>query len=95
MKEVKVKSEVNQPQIILTRQDSAFLHKLLESEIPEINKGIIAIRYILREPGLLSKVIIESKRFGISPLGACIGQNSERIRTICRLISPERIDLVA
>ena len=51
-----------------------FFVRLLEVEIPEIKKGIISIRKILRVPGLLSKLIVESKERGIDPLGTCIGQ---------------------
>lgn len=83
----------DRPQILLTRHDELFLVRLLEGEIPEIKKGIISIRKVLRVPGLLSKLIVESKERGVDPLGTCIGQGAERIRTISRLIYPERLDI--
>lgn len=81
------------PQIIITRQDDLFLHKLLELEIPEIKEGIIVIEKILRVPGILSKLVVKSKKLGVDPLGTCIGKDAERIRTISRLIYPERLDI--
>lgn len=93
IKEVREKVEKDVPQIIVTRQDVLFLRRLLESEVPEIKKGIISIREILRVPGLISKLIVESKERGVDPLGTCIGQGAERIRTISRLIYPERLDI--
>lgn len=93
VKEVREKTEKSAPQVILTRYDDLFLTRLLELEIPEIKEGTIAIRHILRLPGLVSKVIIESKKWGIEPLGTCIGKGAERIKTLSRLVYPERIDL--
>jgi N utilization substance protein A len=61
VKEVREKLEKDTPQIILTRSDDLFIQRLLEQEIPEIKKGAIVIRHTLRLPGLLSKVIVESK----------------------------------
>ena len=83
------------PQIIVTRQDDLFLRRLLELEIPEIREeqGIIVIKKILRVPGLFSKLVVESKKIGVDPLGTCIGQGAERIRTISKLIYPERLDI--
>jgi len=62
VKEVREKTEKSVPQVILTRYDDLFLIRLLELEIPEIKEGMIAIRHILRLPGLVSKVIVESKK---------------------------------
>ncbi|MEG7978408.1 MAG: hypothetical protein NY202_00340 [Mollicutes bacterium UO1] len=61
LKEVREKGEKDAPQIILSRSDDLFIQRLLEQEVPEIKKGIIVIRHTLRLPGLLSKVIVESK----------------------------------
>lgn len=93
IREVGEKVEKDSPQIILTRQDDLFFRKLLESEIPEIKSGLIVIKYILRVPGLLSKLVVESKKIGIEALGTCIGKDAQRIRTISRLIYPERLDV--
>jgi transcription termination/antitermination protein NusA len=100
IKEVKEKEEKNSPQIILTRLDNLFLRKLLEQEIPEIKRDIVAIRDILRLPGLVSKVVVEKgkeairKGLEIDPAGTCIGEAGERARSVSRLIYSERIYFV-
>lgn len=81
------------PQIILTRYDDLFLHRLFELNVPQIKEGVIIIRHILRVPGVLSKVVVESKKIGIDPLGTCIGRDAERIRRISQIVFPERVDL--
>ena len=100
IKEVKEESTEDNPQIILTRLDNSFIRKLLEQEVPQIKSGIIAIRDILRLPGLVSKVLVEKgkvaieKRLNIDPAGTCIGEAGERAKSISRLIYSEQIYFV-
>ncbi|CAH1755670.1 6744_t:CDS:2 [Entrophospora sp. SA101] len=85
------------PQIILTRADDLFMRKLLEQEIPQIKKEIVAIHDILRLPGLISKVIVKKgkaaieKRIDIDPAGTCIGRSGEKAKAISYLIYSEQI----
>ena len=87
------------PQIILTRHDNLFIHKLLEQQIPQIKEGIVAIRHVLRIPGLVSKVVVEKgkiaieKGLNISPSGSCIGEGGRRAQFLSRLAC-ERIEIV-
>jgi N utilization substance protein A len=83
------------PQILLTQHEDLFLQKLFETNIPQIKEKIIVVRDILRIPGVLSKIVVESKKLGFDPLGACIGENGERIKAISSLIYPERVDVAA
>lgn len=64
---------------------------MLEKEIPQIKDGKIIIRHILRLPGLISKIIVESKEMGLNPKGTCIGKEAIRIRSISSLVYPEQI----
>jgi transcription termination/antitermination protein NusA len=99
IKEVKEKVEKNLPQIILTRHDNLFIQRLLEQEIPQIKEGIIAIRHILRIPGLVSKVVVEKgkvaieKGLNINPYGTCVGERGERAKAVSWL-AHERIEIV-
>jgi N utilization substance protein A len=99
VKEVREKSDDNIPQIVLTRSDNLFINKILEQEIPQLQKGIIAVRDILRIPGLISKVIVEKgkvaidRNLHIDPTGTCIGERGTKIKSISELIRPERIDI--
>nr|CAG8484564.1 10664_t:CDS:2 [Entrophospora candida] len=94
IKEVKENAEKNMPQIILTRHDNLFIHRLLEQEIPQVKEGIITVQHILRIPGLVSKIVVEKskkaieKGLNINPFGACIGEKGKRVHN---LLSPAKV----
>ena len=84
----------NNPVIILSRTDTAFLAKLLEQEVPEIFDGLIVIKNIVREPGEKAKVVVESFDDRIDPVGACVGVKGSRIHGIVRELRNENIDIL-
>jgi transcription termination/antitermination protein NusA len=84
----------NNPLIILSRTDNAFLAKLLELEVPEIFDGLITIKKIVREPGERAKVAVESYDDRIDPVGACVGMKGSRIHGIVRELKNENIDII-
>jgi transcription termination/antitermination protein NusA len=84
----------NNPLIVLSRTDNAFLAKLLELEVPEIFDGLIVIRKIVREPGERAKVAVESFDDRIDPVGACVGMKGSRIHGIVRELRNENIDII-
>ena len=84
----------NNPVIILSRTDNAFLAKLLELEVPEIFDGLITIKKIVREPGERAKVAVESYDDRIDPVGACVGMKGSRIHGIVRELRNENIDII-
>lgn len=95
VKEISTKE--NTTKIILTRNDDSFLHKILEEEVNEIKSGAVVIRYILRiqlPTMLLSKIVVESKRKEVNPLGACIGKEQKRIISILRFAYPEKVEII-
>jgi len=67
---------------------------VLKFEIPELKEGIIVVRQILRLPES-TKIVVESKKKGVDPVGACIGVKGMRIRKISYSLSPERFDIVS
>ena len=77
----------------MTRREEKFLRQLLEIEIPELARKKIVIQDILRLPGKISKVIVRSREPLPNLLGTCIGKGGERIRSVAREMSPERIEL--
>lgn len=89
-----VRKEGNYCRIILTRRHDLFLQKVLELEIPEVKNQIVIIRDILRLTDSVSKVIIESKNPQLNVLGTCIGRDATRIRSICQITYPERVEMV-
>jgi len=90
----KVELKNNNPVIILSRTDKAFLAKLLELEVPEIFDGLITIKRIEREPGERAKVAVESYDDRIDPVGACVGMKGSRIHGIVRELKNENIDII-
>ncbi len=90
----KVEMRNNVPYIMLSRTDPAFLQKLLEAEVPEIEDGIIEIKNIVRLPGDRAKVAVESHDERIDPVGACVGVKGSRIHGIVRELRNENIDII-
>lgn len=90
----KVEMNNNAPFIMLSRTDPAFLAKLLEAEVPEIEDGVIEIKNIVRLPGERAKVAVESHDERIDPVGACVGMKGSRIHGIVRELRNENIDII-
>lgn len=84
----------NNPVVIVSRTDSAFLEKLMEQEVPEIEDGLITIKKIVRIPGERAKVAVESYDDRIDPVGACVGMKGSRIHGIVRELHNENIDII-
>jgi N utilization substance protein A len=84
----------NNPVVVLSRTDNAFLAKLLELEVPEIFDGLITIKKIVRQPGERAKVAVESYDDRIDPVGACVGMKGSRIHGIVRELRNENIDII-
>ena len=80
------------PRIILSRTDPAFLQRMLEAEVPEIQDGLITIHKVARIPGERAKVAVESYDDRIDPVGACVGVRGSRVHGIVRELHGENID---
>ena len=90
----KVEMLNSSPKIYLSRTAPAFLQRLLEAEVPEINDGLITIKGIARVPGERAKVAVESYDDRIDPVGACVGVKGRRVHGIVRELRNENIDVV-
>ena len=91
---VNIRTGVNGVIIILSRTNPEFVKKLFEAEIPEIFEGKISIRKIVREPGVRTKVELETSDPKIDPIVACVGPKGTRIDSIRRELHGEQIDIV-
>ena len=83
-----------QAQVRVSRGARAFVHRLLEAEVPEIKAGTVLVRAIAREPGLRTKIAVSSSEPGLDPVGACVGPKGVRHRAILSEISNEHVDIV-
>ena len=89
----RVENENSNPKVILSRVSPEFLKRLLELNVPEIADGLITIRAAARVPGERAKIAVESSDDRIDPVGACVGVNGSRIRSIVRELKGENIDV--
>jgi len=89
----RVDNENSNPKVILSRVSPEFLKRLLELNVPEIADGLITIRAAARIPGERAKIAVESYDDRIDPVGACVGVNGSRIRSIVRELKGENIDV--
>lgn len=80
--------------ILLSRSDDEFIVNLLKMEIPEIANGIVEIKKMAREPGVRTKVAVDSNQSDIDPVGACIGQRGSRITAILDELGHEKLDVI-
>ena len=90
----RVDNATGNPKIILSRTSPVFLQRLLESEVPEIAEGIIAVKKIARVPGERAKIAVESYDDRIDPVGACVGVKGSRIHGIVRELRGENLDVI-
>jgi len=82
------------PEIVLSRSHRDLVTRLFEREVPEIQKGIVEIRAIAREPGFRSKVAVYATQEGVDPVGSCVGLRGFRIQSIVNELQGEKIDVV-
>lgn len=76
-----------EPQLLVSRSHPAFIKKLFEKEVPEIQEGIVKIMAIAREPGSRTKIAVATNNPNIDPVGACIGVRGARISVILEEIN--------
>ncbi len=91
---LEVKKTTKGPQIILSRSHPNLVKRLFELEVPEINSGIVEIYSISREAGSRTKIAVYSKDPDVDPLGACVGFQGSRVKTIVDALNGEKIDIV-
>ncbi|WP_047551956.1 transcription termination factor NusA [Methylotenera sp. G11] len=82
------------PQLILSRITPAFLIRLFELEVPEIEEGLLEIRSAARDPGLRSKIAVKSNDQRIDPVGTCVGMRGSRVQAVTAELAGERVDIV-
>lgn len=89
-----VRQTTRGPRIIVSRTHPGLLRRLLELEVPEISDGIVEIRNIVREAGTRAKIAVASLDVNVEPLGACVGKQGGRIKSISSELNGERIDII-
>lgn len=90
----KVESGAKGVSIIVSRAHSGLVKRLFESEIPEIEQGIVQIKGICREAGSRTKIAVYSADESVDAQGACIGAQGRRVALISEAIGDEKIDII-
>jgi len=85
---------LRQAQVRVSRAARAFVHRLLEAEVPEIKAGTVEIKALAREPGLRTKIAVSSTEPRLDPVGACVGPKGVRHRAILSELASEHVDIV-
>ncbi len=91
---IDVRKTPEQAKIIISRTHPDLVRRLFEMEVPEVAEGIVVIRKIAREPGLRTKVAVESLESHVDCIGACVGVRGTRIKSIIDEMNGEKIDIV-
>jgi N utilization substance protein A len=89
-----VQRTVRGPEIIVSRTHPDLLRKLFETEVPEINSGVVEIKALSREAGARSKVAVSSEDSQIDAVGACVGLRGIRIQNVVNELLGEKIDVI-
>ncbi len=90
----KVKNSGTGAQVVLNRNNFAFIKRLFENEIPEIRAGIVEIKSVVREAGFRTKIAVYSTDRDIDAVGACVGNKGVRVNAIVNEIGGEKIDII-
>lgn len=91
---LEVRRSTKGPQITLSRTHPGYLARLFETEIPEIQEGIVVVKAAAREAGERAKVAVASTKRDVDPIGACVGLRGTRIQVISRELRGEKIDII-
>jgi len=89
-----VRQTTRGPRIVVSRTHPGLLKKLIELEVPEIEENVIEIKGIVREAGARAKLAVLSLDPNVDPVGACVGNNGARIKSISRELNGEKIDII-
>src|SRR3989449_5982775 len=91
---LEVRRTAKGPQISLSRTHPGYLARLFQTEIPEIQEGIVLVKATAREAGERAQVAVASTQRDGDPIGACVGLRRIRIQVISRELRGEKIDII-
>ena len=91
---LEVKDTPKGPRILVSRTHPGLVKRLFESEVAEVQSGIVEIKSIAREAGSRTKIAVWSNNPDVDPVGACVGKNGERVGVIVNELRGEKIDIV-
>ena len=78
----------------VSRTSPMLVERLFESEVTEIKDGVVEIMGIAREAGSRTKLAVRAKVPNVDPVGACVGINGARVKSIVSELNNEQIDII-
>ncbi len=91
---IEVRAVGTRIRVVLSRSHPEFVRRLFEIEVPEVGEGIVEIRSIAREAGYRTKIAVASRDPRVDSVGACVGVQGSRIKSIVDELNGEKIDIV-
>lgn len=91
---LKVEDSGRRARATVSRTHPNLLRKLFETEVPEVNEGLVIIKSVARDPGQRSKIAVASTDVRVDPIGACVGPRGARVQAISDELFDEKIDIV-
>lgn len=79
--------------VILSRSSEKLVEYYMTMEIPEIDDGTIKIIKSVRQAGIKTKVLVDSRNLPIEPASICVGPRGERVKNISKLLNGEKIEI--
>lgn len=82
-------------EIIVSRSHSGLVQALFKREVPEVASGAVEVKEIAREPGIRTKIAVDSIQSGVDPVGSCVGQKGVRVQAVINeLGGSEKVDII-
>lgn len=78
----------------MSRSNPNMIRELFKMEAPEVQNGVVEIKYIAREAGSRSKIAVVSHDENIDPVGSLVGQRGVRVSTVTSELGGEKIDII-
>ena len=91
---LRVDTDAHGPSVVLSRSNGKVLEALFRLEVSEISDGVVEIMGVARDPGYRAKIAVRTANENVDPVGACVGQRGNRVRTIVSELNGEKIDIV-
>jgi N utilization substance protein A len=89
----KVEETTKGPKVYVSRTDRNLVKRLMENAIPELKEGVIEIIGLARDPGDRCKVCVATNNPSVDPVGACLGRNGVRIKSVIDALNGEKMDI--
>lgn len=81
-------------QLIFDRNGDDFVKKIIQTEIPDIDEGLVEIKGFARDKQKKTIVSVYSSASNVDPVATCIGARGVRVKNIRTIIGGEAVEFV-